>query len=56
MKALIAAAAIAVGMMAVTTGTAEARWHHHGGGWGHHRHCTGWGYHHHNRFCRGWGW
>jgi hypothetical protein len=56
MKALIAAAALAVGMMAVTTGTAEARWHHHSG-WGHHRHCTGWGWgHHHRRYCRGWGW
>jgi len=60
MKALIAAVALAAGMMAVTTGAAEARWHGgwHGGGWGyhHHRHCTGWGYHHHRRWCHGWRW
>ncbi len=55
MKALIAAAALAVGMMAVTASPADA-YPHHGGGWHHHRHCTGWGFHHHRRFCRGWGW
>ena len=56
MKTLIAVAALAIGLMGVTTG-AEARWHH-DGGWGHHhhRHCMGWGWHHHHeRFCRGWG-
>jgi len=57
MKTVIAAAALAVGLMGVTTGAAEARhWHHGGWGWHHHRHCTGWGYHHHRRWCRGWGW
>ena len=50
MKALLVAAALAVGLMGVTITAADA---HHG-----HRHCTSWGWHshHHGRFCRGWGW
>jgi hypothetical protein len=52
MKTLIAAAALAVGLMGATVSVADAYPHH---GWGHHghRHCTSWGHHHH---CRGWGW
>ena len=59
MKTVIAAAALAVGLMGVTTGAAEARWHHgwHSG-WHHHRHCISWGWshHRHERYCRRWGW
>ena len=57
MKTLIAAAALAIGLMGVTATTADA-YPHHGGGYHHgHRHCTGWGWHHHHeRYCRGWGW
>jgi len=58
MKTVIAAAALAVGLMGVTTGAAEARWHHgwHSG-WHHHRYCSSWGWrHHHTRYCRGWRW
>ena len=53
MKAILAAAALAVGLMGVATTAADAYPHHHG-----HRHCTSWGWHHHHhdRFCRGWGW
>ena len=51
MKALLVAAALAVGAMAVTTGAAEARWHH---GWGYHRWHGGWGYHH--RWHDDWRW
>jgi Spy/CpxP family protein refolding chaperone len=54
MKVLLTAAALAVGLMAVTATAADARpWHH-----GHHRHCSSWGWHHHHhdRWCRHWGW
>jgi hypothetical protein len=54
MKAVIAAAALAVGLMGVTATSAEA-YPHHPWGW-HHRHCVGWGWHHHARYCRVWHW
>lgn len=60
MKAIITAAALVVGMLALGTTGAEARPYHHGHGWGHHhhRHCVAWSWHHHRhvRICRRWGW
>jgi Spy/CpxP family protein refolding chaperone len=52
MKALLAAAALVVGLLGVTATAADA-YPHHG-----HRHCTGWGWHHHHhdRYCSHWGW
>jgi hypothetical protein len=61
MKALIAAAALAVGLLGASATTADAITIHIGGGGYHHGyyhggyyHGGGYGYHHHG--CRGWGW
>jgi hypothetical protein len=61
MKALVAAAALAVGLMGVTATSADAYPHHpwgwhsgyYHGGYGHHG-CHYWGWHHGHRWCRGW--
>lgn len=56
MKALLTAAALAVGLMGASVTSADALTIHLGGH--HHRHCTSWGWHHHHhdRYCRHWGW
>ncbi|HEY0300623.1 MAG TPA: hypothetical protein VGC36_04795 [Rhizomicrobium sp.] len=57
MKSLLVAAALIVGMLGATAGSADARPRHHGHSWGHHeRHCVAWGWRHHHRYCRRWGW